>query len=154
MPQFQNNHRESLLYGGQLKSRLEGHWRDISWGVSSFTCRSLSTSIDALENQSNVLWKLRYFVKGSSPASAGDVLTCGDCRLVALQQNHPHPRVIVVSSSNHHHISLISSSTSSCYHLCIPSHHHIIILSLSFYRVFFVTVAPPKISKYRKVNLG
>ena len=79
-----------------------GHLRDLSWGflvsrVGAYPHPLTPLKINQMfyEKRSVLVEELlrsnlRYFVEGSSPASAGDVLTCGDCRLVAIQRHHTH----------------------------------------------------------------
>ena len=135
-------------------------WRvnGVSYWVSSFTCQSLSNPCPRrpwgaeskklskcfMEKRCwDPVWNIS--VKGSSPASAGDVLTCGDCRLVAFYKSPSfhynfHSHVTIESSSSHHHISFISSSHHP--YVIIVASHVIIISSSCHYHIIIISPWP------------
>ena len=139
MPQYHNDHRGSLLYGGQLGSRLEGRSPEGSLlGVSSFTCRSLSTSIDALENQSNVLWKTFSF--GGRVVEIQFKIFCQRF-VTSFFWRCSHMWRLQVScnsapSSSSHHINI------GCYDVIIVASHVIIISSSCHYHTIIISSWP------------
>ena len=112
MPQYHNDHRGSLLCGGQLGSRLEGHWRDLFiFGGRDVDiqfkifCQRFVTSFCW---RCSHMWRLQVSCT-SVPSSSS--------------YHDFHPRVIIVSSSSRHiNIFMLSSElpmSSSYYHLVI-----------------------------------